>query len=95
MQAMPDLPTRNGLVCQEWNWSLSDMKSYVAKYGKCDIGATYTTNDGKTRLKLVVRDPKYTNVSIVFQQTTSNGVKVNWGDGSAEQTYEGTAKQTI
>ena len=67
MQAMPDLPTRNGLVCQEWNWSLSNMKSYVAKYGKCDVGATYTTNDGKTRLKLVVRNPKYTNVSIVFQ----------------------------
>ena len=60
------------------------MKEYVSKHGVADIGATYTTNDGKTRIKLTIQDKKYTNIPIVFQQTAANGVKVNWGDGSAD-----------
>ena len=81
---LPSLPTRTGLTCQGWNWTLQQMKDYVASYGKCEIGAMYTTDDGKTRIKLTIQDPKYTTIPIVFQQTVANGVKVNWGDGSAD-----------
>lgn len=92
MSELPPLPTREGLTCQEWNWTLQQIKDYVASYGKCEIGATYTTDDGKTRIKLTIRDPKYATIPIVFQQNVANGVKVNWGDGSADQTYSGTSQ---
>ena len=54
MTELPALPTRSGLTCQEWNWTLAQIKDYVASYGKCEIGATYTTDDGKTRIKLTI-----------------------------------------
>lgn len=92
MVELPSLPTKSGLTCQGWNWTLAQIKSYVASYGKCEIGATYTTDDGKTRIKLTIQDPKYATIPIVFQQTVANGVKVNWGDGSADQTYSDTSQ---
>ena len=87
MSNPPPLPTRDGLICQGWNWTLQKIKDHVASYGKCEIGATYTTDDGKTRIKLTIQDKKYTNIPIVFRQTVANGVKVDWGDGSTPQTY--------
>ena len=51
-EALPALPTREGLIAQEWNWDLADIKDYVTEYGACDIGANYTTDDGATRLYL-------------------------------------------
>ena len=54
MSELPPLPTRDGLTCQGWNWTLQQIKDYVASYGKCEICATYTTNDGKTRIKLTI-----------------------------------------
>ena len=48
MTALPVLPTRSGLTCQGWNWTLQQVKNYAASYGKCEVGATYTTDDGKT-----------------------------------------------
>ena len=83
MSEMPSLPSRSGLSCQGWNWTLQQVKDYVLSYGKCDIGATYTTDDGKTRIKITVWDPKYSNVPVVFKQTVANDVEVDWGDGSA------------
>lgn len=54
MTELPVLPTRDGLTCQGWNWTLQQIKDYVASYEKCEIGATYTTDDGKTRIKLTI-----------------------------------------
>ena len=95
MTALPALPTRSGLTCQGWNWNLQQIKNYAVSYGKCEVGATYTTDDGKTRIKLTIQDPKYTAIPIVFSQTVANGVKVNWGDGFADQTYSSIGQQTI
>ena len=95
MSTLPTLPTSPGLICQGWNWTLQQIKDYVASYSKCEIGAVYTTDDGKTRIKITIQDPKYTTIPIVFKQTAANGVKVNWGDGSTEQTYSSTSQQTI
>lgn len=54
MTELPALPTKSGLTCQGWNWTLAQIKSYAAAYGKCEVGATYTTDDGKTRIKLTI-----------------------------------------
>lgn len=67
MTELPTLPTKSGLTCQGWNWTLQQIKDYVASYDRCEIGAVYTTDDGKTRIKITIQDPKYTTIPIVFQ----------------------------
>lgn len=89
---MPPLPTQPGLICQEWNWSFEDAMEYVAEYGVLDIGATYITDDGKTRLYIRIAAEGRMDVPLYFQQTIANGVTIDWGDGSATETLEGTGK---
>lgn len=92
---MPLLPSHEGLSAQGWNYTLAEMKSCLSAVGTCDIGCMYTTDDGKTRITLTIQDAKYSEIPLVFQQTVENGVEVDWGDGSAAQTYSGTSQQTI
>lgn len=87
---MPPLPTQKGLICQEWNWSYEDAMDYVSEYGILDIGATYITDDGKTRLYIRIAAEGRMDVPLYFQQTVANGVTIDWGDGSATQTLNGT-----
>ena len=90
LSALPDLPTREGLICQEWNYTLADAKEYVTSYGVLDIGATYITDDGKTRLYIKIAAEGRMKVPIFFSQTVANGVTIDWGDGSATETLSGT-----
>jgi hypothetical protein len=87
---MPPLPTRKGLICQEWNWPYEDAVKCVVEFGEINIGAVYITDDGKTRLYIRIDSKEHLNVPIYFDQTVANGVTVDWGDGSATQTYSNT-----
>ena len=87
---MPELPTRVGLICQGWNYELEDARAYVEEYGVLDVGATYITDDGKTRLYITIAAKGRMKVPIYFMQTEANGVVVDWGDGSEAQTYNST-----
>ena len=87
---MPPLPRHQGLVCQEWNWSFEDAIEYVAEYGVLDVGATYITDDGKTRLYIRIAAEGRMDVPLYFSQTVANGVTIDWGDGSAAETLSGT-----
>lgn len=91
---LPPLPTREGLVCQEWNWSYEDAISQVQEMGVCNVGATYITDDGKTRLYLTIEDNLSLDTTFTFGQTIASGVIVNWGDGSAEETFATTGGVT-
>lgn len=80
---LPSLPSHAGLICQEWNWSLSDIKALGRQV---IVGANYITDDGKTRLYIHI--PEYDKtVYSYFKQTKTRGVTVNWGDGSADETF--------
>ena len=89
---MPPLPRQQGLICQEWNWSFEDAIEYVAEYGVLDVGATYITDDGKTRLYIRIAAEGRMDVPLYFHQTVANGVTIDWGDGSATETLGGTGK---
>lgn len=89
---MPPLPTQKGLICQEWNWSFEDAMEYAAEYGVLDVGATYITDDGKTRLYIRIAAEGRMDVPLYFQQNVTNGVTIDWGDGSATETLNGTGK---
>ena len=82
---LPPLPTQEGLICQEWNWTLAELKALGRPM---TVGATYITDDGATRLVLEFIEP--TTIPLTFQQNTSNGITIDWGDGSATETVSGT-----
>ena len=88
---MPPLPTRKGLICQEWNWDYQDAIDYVAEYGILDVGATYITDDGKTRLYIEIIEGMPLETPLYFYQSISKNVNIDWGDGSAIEQVEGTA----
>lgn len=80
---LPPLPTQPGLVCQGWNYDLETIKSYNRAM---DVGATYITDDGKTRLYIRIATEGRMTVPLVFSQTVSNGVVIDWGDNSTTET---------
>ena len=92
LSELPELPTRQGLICQGWNWPLEDAQSYVAEYGVLEVGATYITDDGKTRLYITIAAEGRMDVPLSFSQTVAKGVTIDWGDG-ATQTLSGTGNK--
>lgn len=87
---LPKLPARPGLICQGWNYSLADAQSHVSELGVLDVGATYITDDGKTRLYIRIANKGRMAVPLYFSQTVAEGVAIDWGDGSGTQTLSGT-----
>ena len=91
LSALPANPTHNGLTAQGWNWALADAKTYVATYGKLDIGQMYITDDGKTRLYIRLEQGRlapYLGLAI-------NGTAaVDWGDGTSS-TVTGSSTSTV
>lgn len=90
---MPPLPTREGLICQEWNWSIEDAQEHMRTNVGLIIGATYITDDGKTRLYIRIAVEGRMDVPLSFSQTIANGVVIDWGDGSETQTLSGTGQK--
>lgn len=81
MSEMPPLPTREGLICQSWNWDIADAKEYVAEMGGLIIGATYITDDGATRLYMEL--PRAVEVPLTLSVSqVGSGVVIDWGDGA-------------
>ena len=85
--ALPDGPTHSGLTFQGWNYTLEKVKAFTHPM---DVGAMYTTDDGKTRLHIRIAAEGRMNVPLYISQTVTNGVMIDWGDGSATETLAGT-----
>lgn len=92
LSELPPLPVREGLICQEWNWSLADMQEYVASYGVCEIGATYITDDGKTRIYITLTEGR---TSPMLGCCPNGTVTVDWGDGTTPDILTGTSVTAV
>lgn len=72
---LPALPTNGTLITYlRWNWTLVDIKQYVAKYGKCFVGTVIKPTD----------DLNHLFVSVIDGQTltlTGTAGTIDWGDG--------------
>ena len=92
LAALPANPSHTGLTAQGWNWTLSDAKTYVASYGKLDIGHMYVTDDGKTRIHIKLEEGRlapYLGIAV-------NGtVDIDWGDGTTHGSLTGTSLTTV
>lgn len=76
---LPDNPTHVGLVAQGWNWSLADIKSYVATYSGADVwvGQMYDTASHRSEFDITLTPNTGKTVSF-----NMNGSR-NWGDGTS------------
>ena len=92
LDALPSNPTCRGLIAQGWNWTLSDAKAYVAKYGRLCIGQMYVTDDGKTRLYIRL-EPGRTSPTVSF--ALDGTAIIDWGDGTATETVTGNSSTTL
>lgn len=81
---MPPLPEREGLICQGWNWTLEDVKACNMA---ADVGATYITDDGTTRIHITLQDGRTSPMLGVCPKGT---VTVDWGDGTDPDVLTGT-----
>lgn len=94
MYELPPTVNHKALIAQGWNWSLEDIKTYMIKYSdaRMTVGQMMLPADGKTHMILNV-GPRLT-IPLMIQQTVSEGITINWGDGSEEETIEGTGTVT-
>jgi hypothetical protein len=94
-QALTELPTpkgHSGLIFDGWNWDYEDV---IALDYPMDIGAMYRTDDGKTRLYINVITRAAMDVPLYFSQSVDRGVVIDWGDGTSNETIEGTGYLSI
>lgn len=87
LTALPDLPSHNGLICQGWNWTLEQIKS---ENSKVNVGAMYTTDDGKTRIYIHLENGR---TSPKLSLGVNGTVGIDWGDGTTSE-LTGTNKST-
>lgn len=86
---MPPLPEREGLICQGWNWSLEDVKACNMAV---NVGATYTTDDGTTRIYITLTEGRTSPMLGVCPNGT---VTVDWGDGTEPDVLTGTSTTRV
>lgn len=92
LEQMPANPTHSGLTAQGWNWSLEDAKTQLHMYDMVDIGQTYTTSDGKTRLVVELeagRLTPYLGLGIL------GSVDIDWGDGTSHSNVVGNTVSNL
>lgn len=88
LTAMPANPTHTGLVAQGWNWSLSNAKSHVTKYGQLIVGQMYITASGATEINITLTAP---DLHPYLGLSPKGTVTIDWGDNSTPDTLTGTS----
>ena len=89
LTTLPDGPTHEGLTFQGWNYTLEKVKAFTRSM---NVGATYTTNDGKTRIYITLGEGR---TSPLLGCCPNGTVIVDWGDGTTPDTLTGTSTSTI
>ena len=90
MEKLPELPTHDGLICQEWNWTLEELKEHNKKM---HVGATYITDDGATRVYISLTDEERLEPTIGF--TLNGTIEIDWGDNSEFDVVTGNSISMI
>ena len=72
----PATPVHAGLTFQEWN------NSYTNITQDTDVGAVYTTADGKTKFDIVITPSVSSTINIYLTKSDTSTMTVDWGDGN-------------
>ena len=85
MTELPEPPSHEGLIFQEWNWTLDEIKS---QNDAVNVGALYVTDDGKTRFYVTLDSIEHATVTLLFCVSMyGDTIVINWGDGTGDKTY--------
>lgn len=91
LEELPPLPERDGLVCQGWNWTLEEVRAVDRP---SIIGPNYDTPDGSVKIHIdTVIDGL--DVTLLNYQASANDNQIDWGDGSAVETYGASGNYTL
>lgn len=89
LTALPDGPTHGRLTFQGWNYTLEKVKAFTRPM---NVGAIYTTDDGKTRIYITLGEGR---TSPLLGCCPNGTVIVDWGDGTTPDTLTGTSTSVI
>ena len=80
---LPDNPTHDGLIADGWNWTLSDIQSYLSNNptAPLTIGQMYLTDDGTTRIYITIPEGTPPNRMEFPLVLDGSGATIDWGDG--------------
>ena len=83
--------THDGLIFQEWNWTLAQLKT---NNDKVCVGALYKTDDDTTRLYLdIPDDSNVVNIRLVVSSDTT--LVIDWGDNNTTSYTETSANPSV
>lgn len=90
MTELPPLPEHEGLIAQEWNYTLEQIKESSISV---TAGVSYITDDGWTRIYLTIDNEDCLNIKTThLHKPKSANVptisEVDWGDGSETELLE-------
>ena len=90
LNALPANPSHTGLTAQGWNWSKSEITSYLTKYldAEITVGQMYITSSGATEVDITLT-PKTLSLSL-YLGLIGASISVNWGDGTNPSTMSVT-----
>ena len=88
---LPALPEYDGLLPQEWNWTLEKIK---AVNGEVEIGSLHITDDGSTRIYFRLVEGAL-SPRVGFVQNRAKAVWIDWGDGSELETSDTYGDEAI
>lgn len=87
MTELPDAPEHEGLVFQDWNWDLADIKNINHPLY---VGALYTTYDGKGRLYITISSEDELEIKLTMYQSVTGACSLDFGDGTEPVVLSGT-----
>jgi len=93
LSGLPENPTHPGLTAQGWNWTLEDIKGYLASYpgSTVVVGQMYTTTSGDTEIDIVLPEERK---SPYFRIAVNGAATIDWGDNSTTNTVTGASLTT-
>ena len=92
--ALPSNPTHTGLTAQGWNWTLSDIQTYMSSYPKAmlTVGQMYVTTSGDTEIDITLDTDLSPYLQLYLNNTQT--VVIDWGDNSSTNTVTGPGINT-
>ena len=85
LTALPDLPTRDGLVYTGWNHTLAELQSTLRPL---EVGAVCHTTDGATKFYIEIPEGDTLEQQVFFEYDGKSAT-IDWGDGSEPETDVG------
>jgi len=94
LSALPTAPNRPDLFLNftMWNWTKAEID---AQPGYVEVGALYDLTDCDCALVVEPTIPAQKNATLRFYTGSGNTVDLDWGDGSAVESYNASSDQVV